>query len=522
LIGAFLLVAILPAVPLSLVVRNLLQRGFSPALDASIEQALDAGLGASRDRFLERKHAFELRVRGEWSERVAGGQDAHLTDTGHGAPALVWLGPPPGALGMPETGDPPAAHGSPGAAEPELATSLQRWYRDEAALDPPANPGQADPGAVLAGPARVGSALVMALVGADSQPVLLVEPLPPAMVERARSMTDGLGLLRVLHEERPAVLRSYVVPFLLVYAILILVAVAVGVVLARRIARPVEALVASTQQVADGDLEARVHGSFPGEIGELVTAFNRMVGRLSEQRRELGRLERVAAWRDLSRTLAHEIKNPLTPILLAVQQTKDDYQGDDQQYRETLDECTDIVREEVEGLRALVAEFSEFARLPKPRPTRGDLRPLLDDLQRLYGEQRVALDVPAPALTADLDVPQMRRALVNLIDNALAATAARSATDTQQFAVHISCRATEHGGWLLTIRDDGVGISPEHLTRIFEPNFSTKQEGMGLGLPVVDSVIRGHGGTITVESELGRGTEFRIRLPRPAPEEGRA
>jgi nitrogen fixation/metabolism regulation signal transduction histidine kinase len=365
------------------------------------------------------------------------------------------------------------------------------------------------------------------------------------MVARADRIKETVPLFRRYREERTRRLVSYVAPFLLGYVVLLLVAIVVGARLAGRIARPVEALAAGARRVATGDLDTRVRAEAPGEVGDLVEEFNGMVAELSTQRAELARLERVAAWRDLARSLAHEIKNPLTPIQLAVQQLADRFPAkreegrpaddtatagdapegagpavgapaggrphDDaalDEYSVLLRECLEIVNEEVESLRRLVREFSEFARLPEPRPRSGDLAPLLRELVRLYGEERVAWDGPAEGVAARFDESELRRALINLVDNGLAACREAGRPERVELGTSIGDGAT-----ILTVRDEGCGISRENRERVFEPNFSTKSEGMGLGLAIVEGIVRGHGGTIRVESVPEVGTTFTVRLP---------
>ncbi|MBZ0269235.1 GHKL domain-containing protein, partial [bacterium] len=247
----------------------------------------------------------------------------------------------------------------------------------------------------------------------------------------------------------------------------------------------------------------------PGEMGDLVRAFNGMVEELDAQQRELARLERLAAWRDLARTLAHEIKNPLTPIQLAIQQLGDQTPpGGDPAYATLVNDCVEIVNEEVEALRRLVREFSEFARLPQPQPAGGDLAALLEDLSRLYGE-RLACRPAATALPAVYDEGELRRALINLIDNGIAAC--REAGRAER--VEIAASLAADGAAVLRVTDDGNGVPEANRERIFEPDFSTKSGGMGLGLAIVDGIVRGHGGTITLEEGAGRGAAFTIRLP---------
>jgi nitrogen fixation/metabolism regulation signal transduction histidine kinase len=488
LIAACLCVALLPAVPLSLVVRNLLERSFSPARDAALERALEGGLAEARGRLQEQRARFSAVANERWLSRIASGEVA----------AGVLLLTAEGSAPLPAPGDAEAAR---------TLARLARWGEEARA----GHPG-ADPGTVLAGPELVSGHMVAAVLGPDGRVRVLAQALPAEMAGHAQALTEGIALLSLLERDRGRVLRSYVGPFLLVYGLLLGVAGIVGALLARRLARPLEALAAGTRQVAEGDLETRIAVRASGEVGDLVAAFNAMVERLAAQRHELARLAKVAAWRDMARTLAHEIKNPLTPILLAVQSAREGYRGEDAEHRHLLEECEEIVREEVEGLRNLVREFSEFARLPQPRLVPGDLRELLAELGKLYGErlQVEMLDLPR---SARFDAGELRRALINLIDNGLAACeeAGRPAQVT------LSARFQD-GGIALAVHDEGAGIAPEDRAHIFEPEFSTKKEGMGLGLAIVEGIVTGHGGTLEVQSEVGAGTTFTLHLPAGGPD----
>ncbi len=488
LIAACLCVAILPAVPLSLVVRSLLERSFNPARDAALERALEGGLAEARARLQEQRARFAAVASDRWLPRIAGGE----------VTAGVLLLSAEGGAPLPAPGDAEAAR---------ALARLARWGEEARS----AHPG-ADPGTVLAGPERVGGHLAAAILGPDGQVRVLAQALPAELAGHAQALTEGIALLSLLERDRGRVLRSYVGPFLLIYGLLLGVAGLVGALLARRLARPLEALAAGTRQVAAGDLETRVAVRAHGEVGDLVAAFNAMVERLAAQRRELARLAKVAAWRDMARTLAHEIKNPLTPILLAVQSAREGYRGDDAGHRRLLEECEEIVREEVEGLRNLVREFSEFARLPQPRLVPGDLGALLVELAKLYGE-RLQVEPPALPAAVRFDAGELRRALINLIDNGLAACAVAGGPERVTLTAHI-----QEAEIVLAVHDEGAGIALEDRARIFEPEFSTKKEGMGLGLAIVEGIVAGHGGALEVTSEPGAGTTFTLRLPAGGPD----
>lgn len=464
---AILVAALLPAVPMSLVVRSLLERSLNPAFQQTLVDGLQAGLDGSREDLARSKSDFA-----EAADRI---WRPHL--------AMVQPGEAGGQLILDEHG----AWLKTAAFVPELNAAL---------------PDLDDQPRVVAG------YLAMKKRTAGGRPVVIARALPPELTARAGRITDAMGLLAAFQLDREPILRSYVLPFLLVYGALILAALGVAALLAQRIARPLEAVAAAAERVAEGDLETRVDERAGGEAGVLVRAFNTMVGRLAQQRRELGRLEKAAAWRGMARTLAHEIKNPLTPILLAVQETHRSYKGDDAVHREALADCETIVSEEVEGLRRLVSEFSDFARAPRPTPVPDDFAPLAEDLARLYGD-RIDLSLAADPLPGRFDAKALRRALINLIDNGLNACAQAGAPSR----VAVGAGPDPDGGLMLTVTDRGSGIAPEHRERIFEPDFSTRKEGMGLGLAIVDGIVRGHAGSIEVESEPGEGAVFTIHLP---------
>jgi len=462
-----LVAALLPALPMSLVVRNLLERSMNPALSQTLVDGLQAGMVSSRAELQRHKVDFVRAADHIWKP--------HLTVM------------------------------DPAAADGQIMLDAQGRWLKAAPFVPELNAALTD---LDRDPRVVGGYLALKVRTAAGQPVLIAQALPPELAARAGRITDAMGLLAAFQIEREPILRSYILPFVLVYAALILAALGVASVMARRLARPLEAVAEGAARVAEGDLETRVATDAKGEAGALVRAFNEMVARLGQQRRELSRLEKAAAWRGMARTLAHEIKNPLTPILLAVQETHRSYRGDDDAHRGALADCESIVGEEVDGLRRLVAEFSDFARSPRPQLADDDFAPLAEDLGRLYGE-RLKLVLESTALPGRFDARELRRALVNLIDNGLNACAQADARPR----VTLAARNEKDGALILTVADGGVGIAPEHRERIFEPDFSTRKEGMGLGLAIVDGIVRGHGGGIEVDSNPGAGAVFTLRLP---------
>ncbi len=471
---SFLLVALLPTLPLSWVVRDLLERRFGPAIADPLETALVSGLDESR------AHLREL-------QEQLGRQASALTVVAATDRVAILLD----SQGNQQPADSLATYLAQRAELLALASDL-----------PVAADGENAP------VRRLDDTLATLVAGSDGESVVVLQPLPPGMVDRARDLTAGMSLLRVVSSQDQRVMMSFIGPFLLVYGLLILVALVAGLLWSRQMVKPLEVLVGATRRVSHGDLEFRMQQQGPGEVGELVRSFDEMVARLAEQRRDLARLERTAAWRGMARTLAHEVKNPLTPILMAVHQVRDSYVGDDEKYQVLLHDVAEIVGEEVESLRRLVREFGDFARLPKPEPKPGDPGQLLRDLEQLYGAEHLKLAGAETITNGAFDYDALRRALINLVDNGLSACQEAGRPALVEMVV-----TPAEPGLQLTIKDCGTGIPTENLTRIFEPDFTTKSGGMGLGLAIVENIIVGHGGRIGVQTEIGQGTTFTIYLP---------
>jgi two-component system nitrogen regulation sensor histidine kinase NtrY len=227
---------------------------------------------------------------------------------------------------------------------------------------------------------------------------------------------------------------------------------------------------------------------------------------------ELLKAQRLAAWREVAQRIAHEIKNPLTPIQLSAQRLRRRLGwGNDDEHR-LVAECTDTIVQEVDGLRRLVDEFSRFARMPAfiPKPT--DVRPIVEGVAALYRDSHPGLalatrhadDLPL----CEVDPDHIKRAVLNLVDNAVVAVGAAGGdvlVETQYLA--------EAGRVRLVVSDTGPGIPLDDRDKLFLPHFSTKVTGMGLGLPIVSEIATEHGGTVRVEDNEPRGSRFIIELP---------
>ncbi|HZZ86650.1 MAG TPA: ATP-binding protein [Anaeromyxobacteraceae bacterium] len=323
---------------------------------------------------------------------------------------------------------------------------------------------------------------------------------------------------------RADIRRSYVKAFGALLLAWALVAGLAGLWLARRTTRRISDLVRAVRELARGNLEVQVDpGTAGDEVAALARAFNGMVREVRESRDRIVYLEKISGWQEVARRLAHEIKNPLTPIQLAFQQLEARWSAlhpaaaDEAGFGRLLREAGEIVREEVGTLRRLTEDFSAFARLPEVRPEPADLSEFTAEFLRtspqLAEEASVSFARAAEPCPVALDRALFRRALANLTKNAV--EAARPARATVELSVR---REGERA--LLTVADRGPGIPPEARARIFDPYFTTKAEGTGLGLAIVKKIVLQHGGEIAAVARPGGGAAFEVRLPLAALDSG--
>jgi len=229
---------------------------------------------------------------------------------------------------------------------------------------------------------------------------------------------------------------------------------------------------------------------------------------------ELEKAQRMAAWREVARRIAHEVKNPLTPIKLSAQRLIRRYADRVDPDDPVFDECTRTIVQQVEELRRLVNEFSTFARLPSANPTPADLTTIAADAVSLFksGHPEVNLDleVEGKIPVFELDREQMSRVLINLLDNAVAAV--QKSEPPRQVVVRLSYDEILNMV-RLEVEDSGPGVSPEDKIRLFEPYFSTKKGGTGLGLTIVSTIVADHNGYVRVQDNQPSGARLIVELP---------
>lgn len=293
----------------------------------------------------------------------------------------------------------------------------------------------------------------------------------------------------------------------------ILLAIVFSLWITARVSRPIEQLARAAEDVADGNWETRVPERGHDEVAALARSFNHMTAQLAAQREKLVQTERVAAWRELARRLAHELKNPLFPLQLTVENLVKARALDEAEFDEVFRESTATLSAEIGNLKTIIARFSDFSKMPKPELERIETRTLLERVRSLYesaanGEAKIEFamnvaDAPMP-LMADPEL--LHRALSNLVLNAM---------DAMPKGGKLTLSAEPQGDKIaIKVADTGEGLTQEECERLFTPYYTTKQHGTGLGLAIVQSVVTDHGGTVAVESRGGGGTTFIITLPK--------
>jgi len=284
---------------------------------------------------------------------------------------------------------------------------------------------------------------------------------------------------------------------------------------AARATRPVVELARAAREVAAGNWNTKVVVSGNDEMAELATSFNRMTAELLTQKERLVQAERVAAWRELARRLAHELKNPLFPLQLTVENLVRAREQSPEQFDEVFRESAATLLSELANLKGIVGRFSEFSKMPHPQLQPVRASELVRGVAQLFQAQlrapgraaitcKLELDEGLAPIAADAEL--LHRAISNLVLNAMDAM-------PQGGTLTLRTRGDD-GKAIIEVSDTGSGLTPEECERIFTPYYTSKHHGTGLGLAIVQSVVSDHGGRITVHSEPGHGTAFLIEFPR--------
>jgi two-component system nitrogen regulation sensor histidine kinase NtrY len=287
-----------------------------------------------------------------------------------------------------------------------------------------------------------------------------------------------------------------------------LIIIVVGIFLANRLSRPLRDLSEAATSIGKGNLDVQLSVRSADEVGELVRSFNEMTKELKVSRENVARAERELAWKEMAKQVAHEIKNPLTPMKLSIQHLLQAYKDGVKDYGQILQRVSATVIEQIEVLSRIASEFSHFARMPERRFERVDVKQLLQETVALFSDVRgiefhtKLSDTPA-ILVADRD--ELRRVFINLIRNSVQAMEKGGKISVELAVMDQVCG--------ITISDTGSGIPDTLQPKVFQPNFSTKTDGMGLGLAIAVKVVEDLNGTIHLRSAVGKGTTIEMRIP---------
>lgn len=349
----------------------------------------------------------------------------------------------------------------------------------------------------------------------DAGPLRVAFAIDPAIDARYQALGQRKRDIGAERESAQRVERAVTQALGLASALVLLVAIAIGFWVARSMTRKVTELSAVMSRVGHGEFSARARPRGADELSQLAQAFNGMLDELVAAQQKVAYLQRIGAWQGMARRIAHEIKNPLTPIQLAVQQLRDKDPGTSPRFSAMLKTSVEIIEDEVEGLRRMVASFSQFAKVPEVRTEPTTVQRVLAEFSRAYGhlteERGEELEVASPteplAIAADRQL--LKQALVNLVENAVL-----SAREAERAVVEVRVAAAEEDGRVrIVVDDNGPGIDKARRDVVFEPYETTRRSGTGLGLAIVKKIVLDHGGEIWVEDSPLGGARFVITLP---------
>jgi nitrogen fixation/metabolism regulation signal transduction histidine kinase len=292
--------------------------------------------------------------------------------------------------------------------------------------------------------------------------------------------------------------------------LLLMISLLIASYIGRSLVRPLNLMIESLARIKLGAQNKSIDWSRNDEIGQLVGQYNLMLQKLEESTEKLASSEREGAWKEMAKQVAHEIKNPLTPMKLHLQHLQMSIERDDTHLKDKVNAICRILIEQIDHLSQMAEEFSSFAKMPLAVPQVCNLNKLLEDCIHLFSAQNgMAIEYTPEIKDAEvfIDRNQMQRVITNILKNALQAS-------KEDENCKISVRVVLEGDQVrISIHDNGKGIEESLKDKIFQPNFSTKNSGMGLGLAICKKIIEQVHGTITFESELNMGTTFHVILP---------
>ncbi len=482
------LLVLLPAIPAMWVTRQLVDQSLNVGLSSEVDQALESGVERARAEFQLQREIFRDEV-DEWLE-------APERQSLSGAELVATAGTPSfpgvGAKWTDSNGETTWS-----SADTESLIESPSAERRQKNLDEDSvSGGQETPSHFSARHSL-----------SDGSVFTAYQLVSPEWREDAANLASTLQMVRGLQARRSDLEQGFLLPFLGIYGVALLLALAGAVWLGRGITEPTSRLSRALRSVSLGNWTERVPVRGRDEFAQLSLGFNRMLETLDAQSRQLLDLEKMASWREMARALAHEVKNPLTPIQLTVEEMSGRYDGDDPEYKKLLSDCSRIVVKEVQSLRNIVTKFREFSRPVEPSFEEFDLNELIAEVGNLQRDLQVELDLAPEVGRIEADPDRIRQVLMNLCRNAQEAT-----RQTERPTLRLASRRSDNR-IRIVVEDNGPGIAPSERAAVFEPYRTGRAEGLGLGLTLVKGIVIAHNGSIEVDEAEGGGAAFRIELP---------
>jgi nitrogen fixation/metabolism regulation signal transduction histidine kinase len=322
-----------------------------------------------------------------------------------------------------------------------------------------------------------------------------------------------LGILNIPYVEDDGFYENELQDFLLhlsqVYSFMLLVAFALAYFLSTYITKSLKTISDKINETSlNQKNEKIVIEANSKEINLLIKAYNGMVDKLEESAAKLAQSEREQAWREMAKQVAHEIKNPLTPMRLTVQSFQRKFDANDPELKQKLNDYSKTLIQQIDTMSAVASAFSNFASMPAQQNETLNVVQVVELAMDIFNEDFIVFESNNNYIITKLDRTQLIRIITNLVKNAIQSIP----EEQEEKLVLVSVNEVENNV-IISVKDNGIGIEPEHAEHIFEPKFTTKTSGMGLGLGIIKNIIENYKGTITFETELGKGSTFIVSLP---------
>ncbi|RKX86996.1 MAG: hypothetical protein DRP57_00120 [Spirochaetes bacterium] len=341
--------------------------------------------------------------------------------------------------------------------------------------------------------------------------------LPAYFNKNASNLTNSLETFNQLNKYNRLFIYAVSIFYFLFTLPILLLVILLSFILTDELLRPIVDLENATRRVAEGDFSFRILSRSEDELAILISSFNKMIGELSTSREKLVHAEKIAAWQDIAQRLAHEIRNPLTPIKLSAQRILKKYKSNPEDLKNILENSVTAIVNEVDNLDKLLKEFREFAKLPNPHPVMVNVKEVVEEIAGMFRSLGESITIEtngiSDKITVKADPAQIKQIFSNLFRNAIQSIDESMRTQGVISVIADIVKKEDIQYCRIQIRDNGSGIDEEYKDKIFNPYFTTKKQGTGLGLSIVERIVFDHNGHIWFESKKGVGTTFFIDLP---------